>query len=241
MNPSLAQTAHARNDSEVLDRVRAGDLESFAELYERYRPAALRVATSLAGPSRAEDLVADAFTKILQLLLAGRGPDYAFGAYLNTTVRNVGNDRFRKERRELLVDDVGEHDQTDPVDPWHTYLEDRMVAAAIASLPERWQQVLRLATIEQRPLDEVAAIMGTNSNAVAQLAYRAREALRLAYLAQHVREPATEACERVIPLLARHARGNAGSRGSKVEAHLSTCSSCSSAGVEIDKVGATIR
>ncbi len=241
MNPSLAQSAHAHHESEVLDRVRAGDLESFAELYERYRPAALRVATSLAGPSRAEDLVADAFTKILQLLLAGRGPDYAFGAYLNTTVRTVGHDRFRKERRELLVDDVGDHNQGDPVDPWHNYWEDRMVASAIASLPERWQQVLRLATVEQRPLDEVAAIMGTNSNAIAQLAYRAREALRVAYLAQHARVPETEACQRVIPVLARHARGNVAARGARVEAHLSTCSSCSSAAVEIARVGAIIR
>lgn len=242
MNPSLPDAQPVPNDFELLDRVRAGDLDSFAVLYERHRTSALRVATSLTGPGRADDLVADAFVKILRLLLAGRGPDRAFGAYLGTAVRNAFHDRYRKDRKELLVDDLADLEHSvAPGGPRSDPEEGRLVLGAIASLPERWQQILRLSTIEQRPLEEVATIMGISANAAAQLAYRAREALRVAYLAQHARVPETEACERVIPILARDARRNSVTRGNKVDAHLNQCSSCRSAGAEIARVAATIR
>ena len=42
------------------------DLDAYAHLYERYRAPALRVARALAGPVGADDLVAEAFTRVLK-------------------------------------------------------------------------------------------------------------------------------------------------------------------------------
>ncbi len=60
-------------------------------------------------------------------------------------------------------------------------------------LPQRWQQVLWYTEIERRPLAQVGSLLGLTPNEVAALAHRARAGLRRAYLAEHVREPASPA------------------------------------------------
>ncbi|MCX6396737.1 MAG: sigma-70 family RNA polymerase sigma factor [Propionibacteriales bacterium] len=240
MNPSPTTPAEP-TEPDLLAAVRAGDLAAYAVLYERHRPAALRLAISIAGPTRAEDLVGDAFTNTLRQLLAGRGPEHAVGPYLQMAVRNAYRTSYRREKRVVLIDDFTDLEPAAAVDdPWHAQVENRLATRALASLPARWQQVLRLSTLERRPLDEVAAIMGTSTGAAAQLAHRAREALRLAYLAEHVRPPETEECRSMIPALARQARGNGTSRRARVEAHLGGCPPCRSAGTEISSVARTL-
>ncbi|HEX8866471.1 MAG TPA: hypothetical protein VF821_12520, partial [Lentzea sp.] len=49
-------------------------------------------------------------------------------------------------------------------------------------LPERWQAVLRLADLQDKPNREIAPLVGlTNANSVTQLRCRARRGLRAAY------------------------------------------------------------
>ena len=54
----------------------------------------------------ADDLVAEAFAKVLDTLRSGGGPDLAFRAYLLTTLRNTLYDRIRRDRRLELSDDM---------------------------------------------------------------------------------------------------------------------------------------
>ena len=69
---------------------------------------------------------------------------------------------------------------------------------AFASLPERWQLVLWHTEVEGRSAAEVAPILGLAPNAVAALAYRAREGLRQAYLNAHIHAGPPEACRPTI-------------------------------------------
>jgi len=102
-------------DAELIAAVRAGDRAAFAQLYERHERAARRMARQLsASPHDVDDLVAEAFARVLDMLSAGRGPDSAFRAYLLTAVRNGMYERGRRSRRLELSDDMGRHDRGEP-------------------------------------------------------------------------------------------------------------------------------
>lgn len=238
--PADSRDPHS-DDCALLARVRSGDTEAYAALYDAHHHAALRVAIAVAGPCRAEDLVAEAFTRTLQLLLTGRGPDRRFRAYLFAAIRNTHVNGLRQGARLTHVGDITEVDRPDPghaVLP--TSLENDLVADAMQALPTRWQQVLWLTVVEERPLDEVSEILGCSPNAVAQLAFRAREALRLSYLVQHVERPVGPSCSTVVPLLARQARDGSTRHRTRLVAHLGGCGRCRRAHAELAEVAGTL-
>src|ERR1700710_1337520 len=73
----------APDDAELMAAVRAGRTEAYGVLYRRPAAAARAQARQLTGcAAEADDLVAEAFTKLLATLLGGGGPDTAFRAYL---------------------------------------------------------------------------------------------------------------------------------------------------------------
>src|SRR5262245_55809116 len=75
------------SDAELIARVRGrpadpASADAFALLYARHRDAAGSLARQLArSPADADDLVAGAFARLLEVLRAGRGPTEAFRAY----------------------------------------------------------------------------------------------------------------------------------------------------------------
>jgi len=64
--------------------------------------------------SEADDVVAETFAKILDLLHRGGGPDDAFRPYLLTAVRRAAYDRHRAERRQLVTDEMEAFDRGVP-------------------------------------------------------------------------------------------------------------------------------
>src|ERR1700712_4129623 len=82
-------------DPELISRVREGDVSAYGTLFSRHVDAATRLARLLIGGSDADDLVSEAFVKVLNVLLGGGGPDLAFRAYLLTAVRRLHIDRAR--------------------------------------------------------------------------------------------------------------------------------------------------
>src|SRR5689334_9766148 len=91
-------------DAELIERVRCGDLDAYTALFRRHYDVALRQARRLTDAHAAEDLVSEAFTKVLDLLRRGRGPDRAFRAYLLTTVRRLHMNHLRAAVQEYADD-----------------------------------------------------------------------------------------------------------------------------------------
>ena len=76
------------------------DAMSFATLYQQHSPAAYRLAYLITGESElAEDLVQDAFVRLIGRFTRLRDPD-AFDAYLRRTVVNLSYSTFRRRRME---------------------------------------------------------------------------------------------------------------------------------------------
>ena len=220
------------SDAELIDEVRGGKISSYGTLYERHVTAAYNLARQLSrSTAESDDLVSEAFARVLDTLRAGRGPDVAFRAYLLTALRHVAYDKTRRDRRLEQFTDTAV-----------AGLERSMAARAFAKLPERWQAVLWHTEIEGQSPAEVAPILGLTANGVSALAYRAREGLRQAYLQVHLAETTAERCRATVDKLGAWTRGGLSKRETaQVEAHLDECARCRALAAELADVNGALR
>src|ERR1700712_1999321 len=97
MTPAMSTTDVTTDltDPELISLVRGGDVAAYGTLFARHVDAANRLAGLLVSGPDADDLVSEAFVKVLNVLLGGGGPDVAFRAYLLTAVRRLHVDKVR--------------------------------------------------------------------------------------------------------------------------------------------------
>lgn len=228
------------SESELLDRVRGGDRGAYAVLYARHEPIMHRYAVRLAGAGAAADLVAEAFARVLRALLAGGGPRERFAAYVVVTIRNSHAGAARRRRREVPVGDdvlavLGEGGGTgggggggggsgSPDEDG-----DRLTRA-FSALPRDRQVLLWAVEVEDVGVGEVARAEGVRPGAVSARLFRAREALREAYLATYLPvgpEPPAPACAAARDRLPRIVRsGMRAVRDEQALSHVRACWSC---------------
>lgn len=238
------------SDAELIEAVRKGTVSAYGGLYERHVASAYNLARQLSrSPAEADDLVSEAFAKVLDTLRAGRGPDSAFRAYLLTALRHTAYDKTRRDRKLQLSDDVStvsgvsaESVSEEFDDTAVAGLDRTLAAQAFARLPERWQAVLWHTEIEGQSPQEVAPILGLTANGVSALAYRAREGLRQAYLQVHLSETTDRHCRAATERLGAWTRGGLAKREkAQVEAHLDTCDRCRALAAELADVNGAMR
>ncbi|MGN8025191.1 sigma-70 family RNA polymerase sigma factor [Microbacterium sp. 22242] len=226
--PNDADEAPVRSDADLVLRSRSGDADAFAELWRRHYAAGISVARSITSTFDADDLVQEAFARIYQAIQKGGGPTGSFRAYLFTSIRNTaaGWGRARREAPADELDALADPSSTE--EAANDALDQSLSAQAFRSLPARWQEVLWYSEIEQLKPAEIAPLLGMTAGATSQLAFRAREGLREAWIQAHLRtaEPGS-ICEWTIERLGAYARGNLGTRDrSKLEDHLGECARC---------------
>lgn len=192
-------------DAMLIDSVRRGEVGAYGQLYQQHVDSAYGFARRFGqGPADAQDLVAETFAKVLAALLAGRGPDSTFRAYLFTTLRHLAYDKARRDRRLQFVDDLSELRveavTVAAIDTAVAEVERSLAMRAFNGLPERWQWVLWHTEIDGQSPAELAPLLGLRPNSVAALAYRARAGLRAAYLqAQHAEPKPMQHAESSCP------------------------------------------
>jgi RNA polymerase sigma factor (sigma-70 family) len=232
------------DEAELLRRARSGDDAALETLYTTYVDGARALARRLVGADAADDLVAEAFARVVAQIKAGRGPTSNFRAYLCTTMRN----------RHADIAPVLQHEQPASDRPWLldgtespleealTAFDDDEAVAALASLPHSWRQVLWHLEIEGRRVPEVAHLLGTTPAAVSSLAYRAREGLKTAYLAQVAAASTVGGqCGWVRDRLSPFVRGTLGQRAAgRIDTHVPDCASCSGALAQVQQVNSKL-
>jgi RNA polymerase sigma factor (sigma-70 family) len=236
--PSEAGALDGPGDAELISAVRGGDVDAYGLLFARHVEAARRLARQLVAAGDVDDLVSDAFAKVLVVLQKGGGPDLAFRAYLLTTLRRLHIDGIRAGSRLTTTDDMAPYDPGVPFEDTAVAGFDNAAAAkAFASLPERWQQVLWHTEVEGQKPAEIAPLLGISANSVSALAYRAREGLRQAFVSVHAQEAADDACTATRANLGAYLRGGLSRRESaKVDEHLAGCRECSAIYLELAEV-----
>src|SRR3954468_13146640 len=241
MSPTDA-TAHELTDPELISRVREGDVGAYGTLFSRHVDAATRLARVLVGGPDADDLVSEAFVKVLNVLLGGGGPDVAFRAYLLTAVRRLHIDKVRGQQKLTTTDDMTPFDPGVPfVDPAVAGFEGGAAAKGFGSLPGRWEMVLWHLEVENQKPAEIAALLGMSANSVSALAYRAREGLRQAFLNMHSGDLADGECQQTHELLGGYVRRGLARRDTiRVDDHLQECRHCTATYLELEEVNSSL-
>ncbi|HEV2368368.1 MAG TPA: sigma-70 family RNA polymerase sigma factor [Acidimicrobiales bacterium] len=235
-------------DTELAHAAAAGEQAAFDELYRRYSDSAWRVAYAVAGnPDDAADAVAEAFTRMLAAVKAGRISEVKrFGPYVLAATRNAAIDTLRRSGRvrptaEDLLDTAAPARGV-PGDRILDQMDASLVASAFRSLPERWRSVLWLTAVEGIAPGEAAHLLGVTPNGAAQLAVRARAGLRERFLQAHLRGDVDSECRFTVARLGAYVGGGLPPRDvAKVDQHLADCAACAARRDELEDVGTTLR
>jgi len=217
-----AHLGHEREtESDLLLRVRAGDMEAFGELAERNEGPALAVAKGIVDHATAEDVVADSIERLLVLLKRGEGPTYCVRPYFLQMVRNRAID-YHRRTVEIPVD-VAESRPALTAVP--DEIDSAVVRSAFEALPERWQAALWMGVVESRSHAEIGRELDVAEGAASQLLHRAREGLRQSYLDAQV--GTAPDCTELSGLVGKYVRERCSRRDArKVDAHLAACPDC---------------
>ena len=179
MHPPSAATKSALSPDEILRRVRAGDPEGLAELYDRHAAALFRTAYQVSGSRHdAEDIVHDLFVGLPDALkrYEERGN---LSAWLTRVVVRLALMRARTNGRRPTApiadaENVASAGRTD------ARLEQGVVNAAIMALPAGLRIVFTLKQVEGFSHEEVAGMLGISTGASRVRLARAIRLLRRA-------------------------------------------------------------
>jgi len=235
------------SDAELIATVRAGDQAAYGVLWNRHNEAARKLAGHLRTPADADELVSEAFYRVLRAITAGGGPDVAFRGYLLSTIRRLDLDTRKSAYGRVRL--TNDHAALDVrvaagADDVVQEREDHGAAArAWASMPESGRALLWHLVIEGDSVSTVARLLGTTPNGVSSRAVRAKEKLRQLFLQQHVRDATDEECRWARSQLGGHARNALpATTKAEVDAHLQHCvKGCPEALTDLQDVDRSLR
>jgi len=208
----------------------------YEALYAEHQPAARRLARTLVPADAADDIVSEAFTKVLAVI-SRNGARASFRPYLMAAVRNEAAS-FHARRRRLVLGLIPEPDPAPGPERELVRAEEvRLALRAYQQLLPRWRWVLWETAVNERSVSELAAQTGMAPGTVSQLASRAREGLRQRYLRLHAGTAADPACQAVAPYMGAAVRGHAGQRNqAKLREHLAGCERCRAVADELTRI-----
>ncbi len=180
------------SDHALIEATKEGDEEAFAAIVGRYRnPITNYLFRFLNDYEEAVDLAQETFVRVY-FAIDRYHTDYAFSTYIYRIATNLAISELRKRKRRTLLSLTGlfqsESDETaefQPEDkkplPDKDFIDDerdRVIAKAIAALPERYRIPVILRDIEGRSYEEIAGILDLGLGTTKSRISRARGLLK---------------------------------------------------------------
>lgn len=154
--------------------------DDLIRLYKDLSPHLFRYAFRLLGDAGlAEECVSETFSRFLQALQNGHGPNSHVKGYLYRIAHNWVTDHYRSHARELDLD--SEWTEDPDYRPSRIAIgnqEKEQVRNALMQLTSEQRQVIMLRFFEQWQHEEIAASIGKTAEATRALQYRAISVLR---------------------------------------------------------------
>ncbi len=180
------------DDAALVERMRGGDEDAFAELVRRYQPRLLRLAESTVGSGAvAQEVTQDTWIAVMRGIDRFEGRS-SFKTWLFRILMNRARTTVHRESRAGRPEDT--HDErfdgagawSDPPEPWSDRAEDRIVAVGLAKrvmvllpdLPDNQRQVVMLRDVEGLDSAEVVKLLGLSEGNQRVLLHRGRARLR---------------------------------------------------------------
>jgi RNA polymerase sigma-70 factor, ECF subfamily len=183
-------------DVDLLGRLRAGDEEAFVTLVNRYNGSLLRLARSyVPSDAVAEEAVQETWMGVVRGVDRFEGRS-SFKTWLFRILINRARSAGVREPRVVrLPDSEPAVDPTrftaagawaDPLQPWESDADDRLVAAtwsktlgdALGDLPPRQREIVVLRDVEGLPSEDVCNVLGISQGNQRVLLHRGRSRLR---------------------------------------------------------------
>ena len=126
------------------------------------------------------DCISETFTRFLEALNRGKGPDQNLRAYLFRVVHNICTDTYRRQppAEEPIEENVEDNDMPSPQEEAEKTIELDRVRAALFRLTPAQRQVIVLRFFEGWENDEVSVVIGKPTGAVKALQHRALASLK---------------------------------------------------------------
>ena len=120
------------------------------------------------------------FLKLLQVLGTRRAPRDRIDAWLYRVAHNLAMDQYRREKKmpAIPLDEDVVAGGSQPADIVDEKMTNQQLRAGIRRLTTDQQRVILLRFAEERPLAEVARMMGKSEGAIKTLQHRAVSRLR---------------------------------------------------------------
>ncbi|MGC0369334.1 hypothetical protein [Microbacterium sp. SLBN-111] len=224
--------ANDRSDNALVERVRREDSAAYAELWLRHRRAAGNAARAFTSLDP-DDVVSEAFARVLKAIRNGGGPTMGFRAYLLTAVRSVARDWGTVDARDEAFDPTDEKAAVRMLvdEDASVQLSSGPTYEVFRSLPPRWQEALWYSEVERLRPREFAPMLGVAPNAASALVNRARRGFRDAWMSSQLTSARSEDCVEVIRLLRSERITSDAAR--RVRAHTDECDGCAIAWSEV--------
>jgi RNA polymerase sigma-70 factor (ECF subfamily) len=167
------------NDVELIQRILAGDLESFRLLVQRYEGAVFGLVRNLVRDQQeGEDLAQEIFLAVYRNLAVYDPQRAAFSTWLSTIARNKCWHALQKKRPQSLAELPDQsHDCTPDAEVAQEELF-RRLDAALDELPLEQKTAFVLAEIQGLSLEEISRIEGVKVGTIKSRLSRGRERLR---------------------------------------------------------------
>ncbi len=163
------------SDEELYKRIRKGDRQALAELYERREPALYRYALQLSGnPAIAEEAAHEAFLQLIQpnaRFDAGRA---SLQAYLYGAVRNLTRVAQRAQGAALVGEASVDNGVVEALIEGETT---RALSIAVRNLPPGYRDAVILCDLEERSYEDAAKLVGCPVGTIRSRLFRARRLL----------------------------------------------------------------
>jgi len=164
-------------DDELMSRVRDGDVQALAPLFERHHVALLNFYLRTTGNrASSEDLVQDVFLRILKYRRTYR-PGSRFLTWMYHIARHARVDYLRKRHGEIEWDDA----YSAPTllgDPAELAQHRRWLALALQRLPDDKREVLVLSRFQGLRYEAIGQLLDCEPGAVKVRVHRAMRELR---------------------------------------------------------------
>lgn len=169
-------------DDALMQRVREGDDDAFAEIVDRYKDSLVNYLTHLVrSRDRAEEVAQDAFVRLYRNAAKYRERE-RLGPYLFRIATNLVVTEARREKRwSLLLPRLHASSRQSVPAPDTTLFADeiqRQVAAALEKLPLKYRAPLVLFEMEEWSYEEIAKTLEVAVGTVKSRISRARELMR---------------------------------------------------------------
>lgn len=167
--------------ADILQVPSAWDRTALAAVYDcTYEPLYGYIYRQVSDMETARDLTADVFTRFLQAVEQGNGPDDHVKAWLYRTAHNIVVDHYRRQqhRRHLPLEEELLQGDADPAGSASVNLESERARTALQALTDEQQEVIILKYLEGLSNAEVAEVVEKSIGAIKALQHRGLAALR---------------------------------------------------------------